>query len=993
MDDTNYDEFGNYIGPMPDSDEDESGSEVEEEDEQEQRNQGAQQYGQHKDGDTQMVRHGEGDGQEEGAYESSIVLHEDKKYYPEAEEVYPEAETLVQEEDTQDISEPVIAPVKTKTFSVLEKETPKTTYKSEFLALLMSSPHLIRNVAFVGHLHHGKTSIMDLLIEQTHEISWDPSKQIRYTDSRKDEQERGVSIKSSPVSLVLQNSESKSYLLNMIDAPGHVNFSDESVAAMRVADGVVLVVDVLEGPMVQTERVIKHAVQQGLPITLVLNKIDRLILELKLPPSDAYYKILYTIEAINGLISSASTGEEPQILDPRKNNVAFASAQHAWIFTLESFAHKYCAWYTRTKLDPVKFARRLWGNLWFDPDSRKFVRNAPNSDTRRSFVEFVLEPIYKIYSQVLGEEPDTLRPILSKIGVRLRRSELRMDPQPLLKLVFAQFLGKANGFVDMVTRHVPSPTDNAEHKVTTTYTGDMESPEAKSMRECNRDGPLMVNIVKLYSTPEAKSFFAFGRVLSGTVEPGKRVKVLGEAYSPDDDEDMSSGIIKTVSVGQSRYRMNLNRVPAGNWVMLEGIDEYISKTATITEEEGGVSDDVSIFRPLPFDTVSVVKLAIEPLNPAELPKVLTGLRSVSKSYPLLQTKVEESGEHVIIGTGELQMDCVLHDLRQMYSGVEVKVADPVTSFCETVFETSSLQCFAETPNKKNRLTMIAEPLEKGMADDIESGRVDMNWSTKELANFFQTTYNWDILAARSVWAFGPSQQGPNILRDDTLAGEVDKKLLKNVKDSVVQGFQWGCREGPLCDEPIRNCMFKLLDANVAKEPIHRGGGQIIPTARRVLYSSFLLATPRLMEPVYSVEITCPADAVQAIYNVLARRRGHITNDAPIPGSPFYRVQGYIPVMDSFGFETDLRVHTQGQAFGLQVFDHWAVVPGDPLDSSIVLKPLEPSTPTQLAREFMVKTRRRKGLSEDVTVSKYFDEAMLNEVGKQQAEQTEGDEDE
>lgn len=78
------------------------------------------------------------------------------------------------------------------------------------------------------------------------------------------------------------------------------------------------------------------------------------------------------------------------------------------------------------------------------------------------------------------------------------------------------------------------------------------------------------------------------------------------------------------------------------------------------------------------------------------------------------------------------MDCVLHDLRQMYSGVEVKVADPVTSFCETVFETSSLQCFAETPNKKNRLTMIAEPLEKGMSDDIESGRVDINWSTKEV---------------------------------------------------------------------------------------------------------------------------------------------------------------------------------------------------------------------------------------------------------------------
>ncbi len=70
----------------------------------------------------------------------------------------------------------------------------------------------------------------------------------------------------------------------------------------------------------------------------------------------------------------------------------------------------------------------------------------------------------------------------------------------------------------------------------------------------------------------------------------------------------------------------------------------------------------------------------------------------------------------------------------------------------------------------------------------------------------------------------------------------------------VQGFQWGTREGPLCDEPIRNVKFKIVGAEIAPEPLARGGGQIIPTARRVCYSSFLMATPRLVEPVYYVEI-------------------------------------------------------------------------------------------------------------------------------------------
>jgi len=218
------------------------------------------------------------------------------------------------------------------------------------------------------------------------------------------------------------------------------------------------------------------------------------------------------------------------------------------------------------------------------------------------------------------------------------------------------------------------------------------------------------------------------------------------------------------------------------------------------------------------------------------------------------------------------------------------VADPVVSFCETVVETSSLKCFAETPNKKNKITMIAEPLEKGLAEDIESGAVQMSWNKKRLSEFFQTKYDWDLLAARSIWAFGPDSTGPNVLVDDTLPSEVNKSLLNTVKDSIVQGFQWGTREGPLCEEPIRNAKLKILDAVIADEPVHRGGGQMIPTARRVAYSAFLMATPRLMEPYLFVEVQAPADCVSAVYSVLARRRGHVTQDAPVPGSPLYIIK-------------------------------------------------------------------------------------------------------
>merc|ERR1712094_35985 len=130
------------------------------------------------------------------------------------------------------------------------------------------------------------------------------------------------------------------------------------------------------------------------------------------------------------------------------------------------------------------------------------------------------------------------------------------------------------------------------------------------------------------------------------------------------------------------------------------------------------------------------------------------------------------------------------------------------------------------------------------------------------------------------------------------------------------------------------------------------------------------------EPILSVDVQCPADCVQAVYPVLARRRGRIVQDAPKPGAPFYTVKAFLPAVDSFGFETDLRAFTQGQAMCSSRFDHWAVCPGDPLDRSIILHPLEPSPPPHLAREFMVKTRRRKGLSEDVSIAKFFDDDVV-----------------
>lgn len=254
MDESLYDEFGNYIGPEIESDQE---SDREEEDEElEERADDARPMSD--DEHTPGKPNGWLTTTDDVDMDNQIVLAEDKKYYPTAEEVYgEEVETLVMDEDEQPLEQPIIKPVKNLKFELGVKDS-STYVSTQFLLGLMSNPTLVRNVALVGHLHHGKTVFMDMLVEQTHHISTfdqDSEKHMRYTDTRIDEQERKISIKAVPMSLVLEDSCSKSYLCNIMDTPGHVNFSDEMTAALRLADGAVLIVDAAEGVMVRFNSV------------------------------------------------------------------------------------------------------------------------------------------------------------------------------------------------------------------------------------------------------------------------------------------------------------------------------------------------------------------------------------------------------------------------------------------------------------------------------------------------------------------------------------------------------------------------------------------------------------------------------------------------------------------------------------------------------------------------------------------------------------------
>jgi len=339
-----------------------------------------------------------------------------------------------------------------------------------------------------------------------------------------------------------------------------------------------------------------------------------------------------------------------------------------------------------------------------------------------------------------------------------------------------------------------------------------------------------------------------------------------------------------------------------------------------------------------------------------VPPVVEGL---SKSDPCVQCYTEESGEHIVAGAGELHLEICLKDLAEEFAGIELKMADPVVSYRETVSEESSITCLSKSPNKHNRLFLKCEPLADELTAEIDAGTLGPKDDPKIRGRALVDKYDWDATDAKKIWCFGPETTGPNILLDQTKGVQ----YLNEIKDSCVAAFQWASKEGVLCDENMRGIRFRVLDVALHTDAIHRGGGQIIPTARRVYYACQLTAAPRIMEPVYLVEIQCPENAIGGIYGVLNRRRGAVVGDET--RGNLKNIKAHLPVMESFGFTADLRQHTSGQAFPQCVFDHWKILPGDPL--------IQPAPKGNKAAEVVASTRKRKGAAPEIPpLDRFFD---------------------
>ena len=215
----------------------------------------------------------------------------------------------------------------------------------------------------------------------------------------------------------------------------------------------------------------------------------------------------------------------------------------------------------------------------------------------------------------------------------------------------------------------------------------------------------MIFISKMVPTNDKGRFYAFGRVFSGVVATGQKVRIMGPNYAPGSKTDLNIKNIQRTVIMMGGKVEAVPDVPCGNTVGLVGVDQYLMKQGTIATAE-----DAHNIRVMKYSVSPVVRVAVDVKNASDLPKLVEGLKKLSKSDPLVLCTTEESGEHIIAGCGELHVEICLKDLAEEYAKCEIKQGDPVVTYKETITDESDRMCLSKSPNKHNRLFCKARPL-------------------------------------------------------------------------------------------------------------------------------------------------------------------------------------------------------------------------------------------------------------------------------------------
>lgn len=706
----------------------------------------------------------------------------------------------------------------------------------------------IRNICVLAHVDHGKTTLADCLISSNGIISSRLAGKLRYMDSREDEQVRGITMKSSAISLHYAEG-SEEYLINLIDSPGHVDFSSEVSTAVRICDGCIIVVDAVEGVCPQTQAVLRQAWLENIRPVLVINKIDRLIVELKFTPQEAYShlkNILGQINALTGTLFTSKVLEEraeretesqakshseqgDQVYDwsagledvddsqlyfsPEQGNVVFTSAIDGWGFGIEHFARIYSQ---KIGIKKEVLLKTLWGDYYINMKAKKIMKVDQAKGKKPLFVQLILENIWSLYDAVLKKDKEKIDKIVTSLGLKIGAREARhSDPKVQINAICSQWLPISHAVLAMVCQKLPSPLDMTSERVeklmcTGSQTFESLPLETQALKaafmKCGSEdtAPVIIFVSKMFAVdvkalpqnkprpltqeemaqrrerarqrhaeklaaaqgqapqgpiqdggaletspqedeprgeepdmtsvsrqpaPQEESsqeaFIAFARVFSGVARRGKKIFVLGPKYSPVDFlqrvpqgfsaplEDlppvphMACCTLENLYLLMGRELEDLEEVPPGNVLGIGGLQDSVLKSATLCS-----LPSCPPFIPLNFEATPIVRVAVEPKHPSEMPQLVKGMKLLNQADPCVQILIQETGEHVLVTAGEVHLQRCLDDLRERFAKIHISVSEPIIPFRETITKPPKVDMVNEEIGRQQKVAVIHQTKEE-----------------------------------------------------------------------------------------------------------------------------------------------------------------------------------------------------------------------------------------------------------------------------------------
>ncbi|CAH2274105.1 elongation factor-like GTPase 1 [Pelobates cultripes] len=829
----------------------------------------------------------------------------------------------------------------------------------------------IRNICILAHVDHGKTTLADCLISCNGIISSRLAGKLRYMDSREDEQIRGITMKSSAISLHYKDGDEE-YLINLIDSPGHVDFSSEVSTAVRLCDGSIIVVDAVEGVCPQTQAVLRQAWLENIHPVLVINKIDRLIVELKLSSQEAFIhlqKILEQVNAVTGALFTSKVLEERAEKDiieanqesvdkdqvytdwsaglektddshlyfsPDQGNVVFASAIDGWGFTIDHFAQLYSQ---KVGIKAAVLLKTLWGDYYLNTKAKKIMKGAQSKGKKPLFVQLILDNIWSLYDAVMNREKEKIDKIVSSLGLQIGPRESRhSDPKVHVNAICSKWLPISEAVLCMVCRKLPSPLEVPAERVEKlmcvgSRRFDSLPPQSQQLKEaflqCRSEetSPVIIFVSKMFAVdtkflpqnkqralnnPEIlmeKFLWDEGRghsfMISHSVKPQTAQPHLAELcsshtesiyerwnkdnilkettivtaeatisaskhnyipigtlaaivrFSPDmrdvesntlpancapgDDlpaiPHMACCTIDNLYLLMGRELEELDEVPAGNVLGIRGLEDYVLKSGTLS-----TSPACPPFIPLNFEATPIVRVAVEPKHPSEMPQLVRGMKLLNQADPCVEVLIQESGEHVLVTAGEVHLQRCLDDLKNRFAKIQINASDPIIPFRETIIRPPKFDMVNEdmgkqhkvavihqvkeeqsispggvqiepdglvtltTPNKLATVSVRAMPLPEevtclieensdlirtmeqiNLALNEDSNTIEVNDVTLGRIHEFKSKLEQHLQgrkwrnAVEQIWSFGPRRYGPNVLlnRIEDFDGPSVWQCLKN----------------------------------------------------------------------------------------------------------------------------------------------------------------------------------------------------------------------